>query len=102
MQPLEYGSLQEAAAILTFRKRRNIDLLKVLVQAAAAMGDQDNLKKYYDELLIAADPEIKELRAARTERDKNLLNEEMEKEYLVLGHGSRPSKPNALKKRRVR
>ena len=87
---------------MTFRKRRQIDLLKVLVQAAAAMGDQDNLKKYYDELLVAVDPEIKEMRAARAERDKNLLTEEMDKEYLVLGQGSRPSRPNALKKRRGR
>ncbi len=83
---------------MAFRKRRQIDLLKVLVQAAAAMGNQEALGKYYEDLLEAVDPEIKEIRRARRERDLKLVEEESQKEYIA--RDARPQKPKRKRHRR--
>lgn len=87
MRELEYGSYQEAAAVLAWRRRRNIDLLKVLVSAAAAMGDADSLRKYYDQLVEAAEPEMAEIKRRRDAENVALLESETQKEYSIKPDG---------------
>lgn len=92
--PLEYGSLQEAVAILAFKKRRQIDLLKTLVIAAASIGDLESTKKYYAQLIEEAEPEYKEIRKRRDEENVKILNQEASKEYVV-----KPTTPVKRKRR---
>lgn len=67
------------------------------------MGDVDNTRKYYNELLEAAEPEYAELRKVRQENNKKALDEEVKKEYLAKIEGAAGKlKPNALRKRRSR
>lgn len=99
---MEYGSHQEVAAVLAWRRRRNIDLLKVLVGAAAAMGDSESLRKYYDQLIEAAEPEMAEIKRKREAKNLALLESETKKEYVARPDSSIEGRfrPTARRKQR--
>jgi hypothetical protein len=82
--PVERGSIQEIAALHVYRKRRIIDVLKVIVDVkAAAGGDKKDLRKTCEAFLDEAMPELKGLREASDKKMSQILEAETQKTYSI-------------------
>lgn len=82
--PVERGSIQEDAALRLYKKRRIIDVMKVIVdvQAAAGVGKKD-LRKTCEAFMEEALPELKGLRENSDSRMSRVLEEESGKVYSI-------------------
>ena len=81
---VEVGSVQEIAALQVYKKKRIIEVLKVVVDVQSmAGGNKKELRKSCDAFLDEAMPELKGLREASDKKMNAILEEEGEKVYSV-------------------
>lgn len=100
---VEVGSIQEVAALHIYKKRRTIDILKVIADVQAAAGiDKKELRKTCETFLDEVMPELKGLREDSDERMQRILEEESHKVYSAKtsGVGQRAIVPGRKKWRR--
>jgi len=82
--PVDVGSVQEIAALQVYKKKRIIEVLKVVIDVQSmAGGDKKELRKSCEAFLDETMPELKGLRAASDKKMNALMEEESDKVYSV-------------------
>jgi len=82
--PVDVGSVQEIAALQVYKKKRIIEVLKVVIDVQSmASGDKKELRKSCEAFLDETMPELKGLREVSEKKMAALIEEESGKVYSV-------------------